>query len=202
MNTMRALPLGRTSFWHTPLLTVYAAGPFLLSGTGASVALDRCGPRFVGASSGLSIAAECSALLWALVWAIASLGTEDTAQRPNVQFLFDCTAAGGAAFEGWKHNSLAVVGPALAAVAAVAEVALNVTFKHVTAHSGHPWNEFADATCTALARRSILFPAKGSWQQSHTRLYAEPKQIEWARLVFMGPAERSQFPPAIPCTLR
>eukprot|EP00435_Cladocopium_sp_Y103_P037818 s2577_g10.t1 len=75
-----------------------------------------------------------------------------------VTFAFDCLAAGYAASGTWAcpvHSSLHRVTRALSQWIC-SRFHISIAYEHVAAHTGHPWNEAADAACWSCLNSWIL----------------------------------------------
>ena len=116
---------------------------------GGRVIVDPDCVEFVGASELTSRAAELTAIIWSLRWLVAHW---DSVSCLQATLHFDSTTAGFAASGDWSagHDTIALKARHLAQAAEAFLGPQRLLWKHVSAHCGHPWNEFADTIADCL----------------------------------------------------
>ena len=125
---------------------------------------DADSSHFLGATASTSGAAELSAQAWAMSLALEHIGNFSV---DKVCVRFDSTYAASIT----QALSHANCHPTLAAIAAtlkiVVEMKVPLTFEHVAAHTGEPWNELVDAVAKAAldapSIRAVRAPPACSW---------------------------------------
>ena len=121
------------------------------------------GPRFGGThcfavdSPATAPRSEIVAMLGALLWAVELAGKHPSSS-PHFCFGFDCNLAGLAAAGVWTpshHQELQSVARSLChwLQSRFGESALE--WKHIKSHTGHPWNEAADALSWAAVAQWV-----------------------------------------------
>ena len=109
--------------------------------------------HFVGATTPCSSQAEASAMVWALAFSL-----QHSCQ--NIELCFDSTSIGYSAAGSWQGGcdleSRALFRSLFCLRALVRASKRSVSFRHVAAHDGQPWNELADAIAKGTAKR-LLF---------------------------------------------
>lgn len=107
----------------------------------------------------MSIIAEDSAIVWALIWAL-SLSTShwDLYGHSQLQFVFNFDALGAGYLAAGYWNSQAeqwqTLMRSLAQVLQVRHGLSHIHWNYTKAHCGHPWNELADC----LAKYAAAYP--------------------------------------------
>ena len=142
----------------------------------------------VGAEASDNIAAEYSAIVWALLWSHQLRG------NVPIHIHFDCTAAGMAA-SGWaKVSAQRQLAFVMRTLSVMLERCRPVHYSHVKDHSGHPWNELADRVANAGRKRSILAPVRlpiADWLSNG--LFVG----EWVFLESLPEDEKVAYPPVV-----
>ena len=111
------------------------------------------GPRFGGSHSftvdapGTAPLAEITAMFGAILWAV-SLAEQHATSTPQIELCFDCALAGKAASGQWSpkcHSELQSIIRSLCHWIQRRHGTSTISWRHVPSHTGHPWNEAADA---------------------------------------------------------
>ena len=111
------------------------------------------GPRFGGSHSftvdapGTAPLAEITAMFGAILWAV-SLAEQHATSTPQIELCFDCALAGKAASGHWSpkcHSELQSIIRSLCHWIQRRHGTSTISWRHVPSHTGHPWNEAADA---------------------------------------------------------
>ena len=109
-------------------------------------------PTWKGAERTNAYAAETEALINAQWWAL----THDL--KCPIHFHFDALSAGNAASGSWGYDSthkVCTVSRVLAQCLTVCS-GFEIRYHHVKAHSGDPWNEFADTLANGCREGTII----------------------------------------------
>ena len=149
--------------------------------------------QHLGAESCSSYTAELSALAWASMFLL------QLPVCPASSIHYDALSAGMCAQGEWQGQSeqqlLAVTRALLDMVRFRTELGLH----HVKAHTGHPWNEYADRAAAGAAR-----PGQDDFDQNFVadplRL-STPHRLMWAVALVTGQLAGPQYPPIIGTTL-
>ena len=78
-------------------------------------------------------------------------------------------------------------------LAALAVSAKGTIFRHVTAHSGHPWNEAADRVAATAANSDMDMGQPSFWSYALPR--AQSWEIDLVSALVEGQFDGSQYPP-------
>ena len=139
------------SIWSFVVLAEDIEGGFHLLGQAAGpVSADSSSPTWLGAQTCDSMAAEMTALVWAMFWLLSKAHDLGCALHgsyavPFVMLHFDCMAAGGAMAWAWRVPCHPISTRILIGLFRVVCVYYLAFGQHVKGHDGHPWNEAADA---------------------------------------------------------
>ena len=116
------------------------------------VMIDESEQRYLGATKASALAAEGSAICWALLWWLQS-GIQTYA---GLTVHSDCLPAGlhMAGEAGWRHHP--IMASILRGLAVIAACYSHVAFQHVKGHSGDPFNELADRIAVETAEHNFL----------------------------------------------
>ena len=114
-----------------------------------AVDLDWTSAGYLGADLPDALQAEASAMLWAILWALAH---RSRFPQAHFSFRFDSMIAGKAAEGRWKADSCRVVEKSRVVMLYCESRwgAGGFTWTHTAAHQGHPWNELADVIAGAV----------------------------------------------------
>ena len=117
-----------------------------------------------------SAAGENGALIWSLLWAI-SISDERWAchQTKDITFTFnfDSTSAGFVAAGYWKsrvHSGWRAIQRSLAHILQTRHGLHRLSWAHIHAHVGHPWNEGADALAKHATTTSEVNNGSQCWE--------------------------------------
>eukprot|EP00959_Pyramimonas_sp_CCMP1952_P075708 1582466-Pyramimonas_sp.AAC.1 len=99
----------------------------------------------------MSFAAEASAMIWALIWA---LRPKDLYGQCAVRVFSDNMSVAYVAFRFARASSQHSVCVVRNVVLLMNNV-VDVSHAHVHSHCGHPWNELADKLCDAAGHGSV-----------------------------------------------
>ena len=149
------------------------------------------GPRFGGTHcfhvdmSATAPRAETVAMLGAILWAI-ELASRHPSSTPHLRFGFDCTIAGNAAAGHWLPSCHLDIQSCIRSLCHWMQARFGddvFEWTHVKAHSGHPWNEAADALSWAAVAQWI--PVQPLLERLPDLLLTEhyPKTHEWLWLL-------------------
>ena len=104
---------------------------------------------------------EIVAIVMALLWCVQVGDVHPHSLTPfQVSFGYDCQAAGHVAAGQWRikaHQALQTHGRALA-LWVQHRFNVQIDWEHIRSHTGHPWNEAADALSWAAVHNWILAP--------------------------------------------
>ena len=107
---------------------------------------------------------EIVAIVLALLWCVQVGDAHPHQLTPfQVSFGYDCQAAGHVAAGQWRikaHHELQTHGRALA-LWVQHRFNVQVEWEHIHSHTGHPWNEAADALSWAAVHNWIMAPPAG-----------------------------------------
>ncbi len=90
---------------------------------------------------------EITAMVGAILWAV-TLAERHPTWSPHFTFGFDCTLAGNAAAGLWipgHHLDFQAIARSLCHWIHARFGNQTTTWRHIKSHTGHPWNEAADA---------------------------------------------------------
>ena len=146
------------------------SGLVLLIETNLGLHYGGCLHAFV-ATETTSLYGEHGAMIWALLWAIhvsdthwAHFGTAEV----HFSFNFDATVSGYTAAGYWRTAhapSWRVILRSLTQILQTRHGQHCLAWNHIKAHTGHPWNEMADALAKFAATSPHLSRSSFFWEQ-------------------------------------
>lgn len=135
---------------------------------------------------------EIVAIVLALLWCIQIGDAHPHSLTPfQVSFGYDCQAAGHVAAGQWRikaHHALQTHGRALA-LWVQHRFNVHIEWEHIRSHTGHPWNEAADALSWAAVHNWITAPSAADILQQLD--IPDPSLSSW---LWMIEASRQQAP--------
>ena len=124
-----------------------------------------------------------------LVWAIRNLSRD----LLSVSLHIDAKTTIGLADQNSKASEHGILIELLRFLDRVLRFSVLVSYNHVPAHEGHPWNEFADSLAKAVSK-GFLPPSR--LPSVLNELASEyPEDIPWLHLVCMPSDRLAQYPP-------
>lgn len=136
--------------------------------------------------------AEMTGVFTAVLWA-QQLCEQFASVSPTIAFFFDCLVAGLTANGTWKIQSHVALQTATRSLVQWVERRYHVQcqWHHVFAHSGHAWNEAADAITWAVVSCWIDAPDVGSVMT----LTASSSNVHWLWMLEAAEHGDQAFPP-------
>ena len=161
------------------------------------VTADSQQQHWLGCESEDSMAAELSALFWAIVWAL--FGALRLPCLCEVTFNYDNLPVGSAIFHGWTLDRDAPAQAITVAVRQVLETVVATRGAHVHSHEGNPWNELADRCCAAIRPQEGEYARRCAPDAIH---YCVVRQLardgaqcaQWLYIHFLPSAQRLAYP--------
>lgn len=142
--------------WGFAVVANVRPGPAVLGGDEVEacygpVVIDRSSDKFLGAEAWTNNTGELSAICEALHWLIH----HDTSNAPAC-ICYDSEYGAKQTMGEWKANkNLELVGTAKTLFAQARQGGRQVRFLHIKGHSGHAWNDRADALANMGAAGSV-----------------------------------------------
>ena len=183
-------------------------GTFLTAGWAAAPVCttpDAIDAFYAGAAEQTSHAGELSAIVWALAWLLGVVCEADRAdhkcfEQLGVTVWYDSTEAGSAVLDvGHCAREERLLQQARALRVALGERCC-AQGAHVKAHSGQPWNEFADSLCTFVLERCggrvphQVLGTTCSQTLARVQLALQSGAHEWLFVQHASPQKRQQYP--------
>lgn len=106
---------------------------------------------FMGASVGNIVDAELSAQVWALGWLLQCRGLDGVPASIH----YDSQYAAALAQAASANSAHAIIASLAFSLSQCVGQQRAITFHHVKAHEGHPWNEVADSLCAIVRKRPV-----------------------------------------------
>ena len=180
--------------WAVVVIAELSTGSFAFLGyLAGKVVTDEATRGFIGATVHTNGTAEMSAILWALLWVMQC----PPLRGMSVEVHMDSTYAGGIAALATQARVNRALAQLTQTLAVIAARFAHVTFLHVKAHSGHPWNEMVDRVASAahkgrIAGLQVDLPVK-SWFQGN----ALKSVALWSQILAYNPEHRAAYPPQL-----
>eukprot|EP00438_Fugacium_kawagutii_P010934 Skav210628 [mRNA] locus=scaffold1063:41778:47899:+ [translate_table: standard] len=142
--------------------------------------------------------AEHMALLGALLWSCYILATTPDVQSPVAIYLnFDCVSAGFIAAGIWCSHNDNLWARATRSLWRYVQERFGTTpqAQHVRGHSGHPWNEAADAAAKAALDEAIPASPAQHFIDLLTLDGTAPHLLDWLSYLVAAQAGKTGLPP-------
>ena len=185
---------GRAS-WSFCVLEEHAGKRYHLRGTAQGmVETAPDSPLFIGATAADNYTAELSAQVWASAWLLQHGPSRGHAHVPATIW-YDCESAAQAIQALTQAQSQPQLVTVATAVAATTGARRQTSWGHVKGHSGHPWNEMADA-CAEMAMRGKcpMFPGSAALSGLARET---PHSLQWAAAAAAGQLDGEDMPPRV-----
>ena len=189
---------GSQATWGFCVIALLADGSLRYVGTQAGrLTAAREHHHWIGCDYEDSMAAELSAVFWALAWAIVLAAR--LLHLCAVTFHYDNLPVGSAIFHGWTLERDTSAQALAVALRQVLETIVVTSGEHIHSHQGHPWNEMADICCAAVrpddAEYTTSCTADAIDYSVVRRLAADgAHRAQWLYIHFLPPAARTAFP--------
>ena len=179
------------SSWGVVALAETTKGEYIRLGHFAGVVqmLPGSPDQYLGAQISSNYVAELSGIAWALLFLL------QLPVAPDTTIHFDSVSAADAVQNRTNGSAEPLLVCLVQTFLAIAASRAPVAFRHVAAHSGHPWNEYADRAAAAVLTKHT--PEIDVAFRASDMLNSTPHKIEWALALYLGYFDNPAYPPRI-----